>query len=189
METAFYLYTIFVVLCLPVDEFRQWLFYTLRQVFLLCCLAFGAYRYCTARNEVEKARLHCQDLLFFVTSALCLASSSKISAGSLSSMPASSPMPIICLSISASGISLKTSCFWPSHKTAGQKHKKHPRFQVEIGGISFNLFPHISGGFALLPYAATLCGAQRTENRRFKIAFRLLPLFHARLSWRHSDWI
>ena len=24
-----------VVLCLPVDEFRQWLFYTLRQVFLL----------------------------------------------------------------------------------------------------------------------------------------------------------
>lgn len=123
METAFYLYTIFVVLCLPVDEFRQWLFYTLRQVFLLWYLAFGAYRYCTARNEVEKARLHRQDLLFFVTSALCLASSSKISAGSLSSMPASSPMPIICLSISASGISLKSSCFWPCHKTAGQKQK------------------------------------------------------------------
>ena len=123
METAFYLYTIFVVLCLPVDEFCQWLFYTLRQVFLLWCLAFGAYRYCTARNEVEKARLHRQDLLFFVTLALCLASSSKISAGSLSSMPASSPMPIICLSISASGISLKTPCFWPCHKTAGQKQK------------------------------------------------------------------
>lgn len=34
-----------VVLCLPVDEFRQWLFYTLRQVFLLWCLAFGVYRY------------------------------------------------------------------------------------------------------------------------------------------------
>lgn len=100
-----------VVLCLPVDEFRQWFFYTLRQVFLLWCLAFGAYRYCTARNEVGKARLHRQNLLFFVTSALCLASSSKISAGSLSSMPASSPMPIICLSISASGISLRTSCF------------------------------------------------------------------------------
>lgn len=61
-----------VVLCLPVDEFRQWLFYTLRQVFLLWCLAFGVYRYCTARNEVEKARLRRQEPLFFVTSALCL---------------------------------------------------------------------------------------------------------------------
>ena len=49
-----------VVLCLPVDEFRQWLFYTLRQTFLLWCLAFGVYRYCTARNEVEKARLRRQ---------------------------------------------------------------------------------------------------------------------------------
>ena len=61
-----------VVLCLPVDEFRQWLFYTLRQAFLLWCLAFGAYRYCTARNEVEKARLRRQEPLFFVTTALCL---------------------------------------------------------------------------------------------------------------------
>ena len=69
-----------MVLHLPVDEFRQWLFCTLRQVFLLWRLAFGAYRYCTPRNEVEKAHLHRQDLLFFVTSALCLASSSKISA-------------------------------------------------------------------------------------------------------------
>lgn len=61
-----------VVLCLPVDEFRQWLFYTLRQAFLLWCLAFGAYRYCTAHNEVEKARLRRQEPLFLVTSALCL---------------------------------------------------------------------------------------------------------------------
>ena len=47
---------------------------------------------------------------------------------------------------------------------------------MKIGGISFNLFPQVAGGFAFLPYAATLCGTQRTENRRFKIAFRLLPL-------------
>lgn len=67
-------------------------------------------------------------------------------------------------------------------KTAGQKHKKHPRFQVEIGGISFNLFPQIAGDFAFLPYAATLCGTQRTENRRFKIAFRLFPLNSRKLS-------
>ena len=47
---------------------------------------------------------------------------------------------------------------------------------MKIGGISFNLFPQVAEGFAFLPYAATLCGTQRTENRRFKIAFRLLPL-------------
>lgn len=62
------------------------------------------------------------------------------------------------------------------HKTAGQTGKKYPRFSPEIGGISFNLFPQVAGGFAFLPYAATLCGTQRTENRRYKIAFRLLPL-------------
>ncbi len=61
-----------VVLCLPVDEFRQWLFYTLRQAFLLWCLAFGVYRYCTARNEVEKGRLRRQEPLFLITLVLCL---------------------------------------------------------------------------------------------------------------------
>lgn len=54
--------------------------------------------------------------------------------------------------------------------------KKYPRFSPEIGGISLNLFPQVAGGFALLPYAATLCGTQRTGNRRLEIAFRLLPL-------------
>lgn len=55
--------------------------------------------------------------------------------------------------------------------------KNTPRFHVEIGGgISFHLFPHVAGGFAFLPYAATLCGTQRMEIRRFKITFRLLPL-------------
>ena len=34
----------------------------------------------------------------------------------------------------------------------------------------------VTGGFAFLPYAATLCGTQRMEIRRFKITFRLLPL-------------
>lgn len=67
-------------------------------------------------------------------------------------------------------------------KTAGQKHKKYPRFQVEIGGISFHLFPQVAGGFAFLPYAATLCGTQRMEIRRFKITFRLFPLNSKKLS-------
>lgn len=47
---------------------------------------------------------------------------------------------------------------------------------MKIGGISLNLFPQVAGGFAFLPYAATLCGTQRTENRRLEITFRLLPL-------------
>ena len=52
---------------------------------------------------------------------------------------------------------------------------------MEIGGISLNLFPQVAGGFAFLPYAATLCGTQRTENRGFKIAFRLLPLYESKV--------
>ena len=47
---------------------------------------------------------------------------------------------------------------------------------MKIEGISLNLFPQVAGGFVLLLYAATLCGTQRTGNRRFIIAFRLLPL-------------
>ena len=61
-------------------------------------------------------------------------------------------------------------------KTAGQKHKKYPRFQVEIGGYLISFIPPSCWGFAFLPYAATLCGTQRMEIRRFKITFRLLPL-------------
>ena len=62
----------FLLSRLKEDEFRQWLFYTLRQAFLLWCLAFGVYRYCTARNEVEKARLRRQEPLFLITLVLCL---------------------------------------------------------------------------------------------------------------------
>ena len=45
-----------VVWCLPVDQFRQWLFYTLRQAFLLWCIGYAVFRYATSRSEVEKAR-------------------------------------------------------------------------------------------------------------------------------------
>ena len=34
-------------------------------------------------------------------------------------------------------------------KTAGQKHKQYPRFQVEIRGISFHLFPQVAGGLCV----------------------------------------
>ena len=42
---------------------------------------------------------------------------------------------------------------------------------MKIGGISLNLFPQVAGGFVLLLYAATLCGTQRMEIRRFKKPF------------------
>ena len=58
---------------------------------------------------------------------------------------------------------------------------------MEIGGISLNLFPQVAGGFAFLPYAATLCGTQRTENRRLEIAFRLLPLDRGRRLRGHVE--
>ena len=59
------------MLCLPVDEFRQWLFYTLRQAFLLWCLAFGVYRYCTAPTKWRKAAAPSEPL-FLITLVLCL---------------------------------------------------------------------------------------------------------------------
>lgn len=46
-------------------------------------------------------------------------------------------------------------------KTAGQKHKKYPRFQVEIEGISFHLFPKLLGAlrfFRTLRRSAVLSG-------------------------------
>ena len=72
-------------------------------------------------------------------------------------------------------------------KTAGQKHKKYPRFQVEIGGVSFHLFPQVAGGFAFLPYAATLCGTQRMEIRRFKKPFGYSYSVASILTFRHSS--
>ena len=74
-------------------------------------------------------------------------------------------------------------------KTAGQKHKKYPRFQVEIGGVSFHLFPQVAGGFAFLPYAATLCGAQRMEIRCFKKPFGYSHSVVMVLPSRHSSCI
>lgn len=74
-------------------------------------------------------------------------------------------------------------------KTAGQKHKKYPRFQVEIGGVSFHLFPQVAGGFAFLPYAATLCGTQRMEIRCFKKPFGYSHSVASILTSRHSSCI
>ena len=72
-------------------------------------------------------------------------------------------------------------------KTAGQKHKKYPRFQVEIGGYLISFIPPSCWGFAFLPYAATLCGTQRMEIRRFKKPFGYSHSVAAFLPSRHSS--
>lgn len=69
---AFVVLSEVVVWAMPVNEFRQWLFYTLRQVFLLWCLGYAAFCYYTTQSAVDKARLRRQEPLFFVTAALCL---------------------------------------------------------------------------------------------------------------------
>ena len=61
-----------VVWCLPVDQFRQWLFYTLRQAFLLWCIGYAVFRYATSRSEVEKARMRRQEPVLIAAAVLCL---------------------------------------------------------------------------------------------------------------------
>ena len=69
---VFVVATEIVLFALPVDEFRQWLFYTLRQGFLIWCLGYAVFRYVTAKSDIERARMRRQEPLFFVTAALCL---------------------------------------------------------------------------------------------------------------------
>lgn len=61
-----------VICCLPVSDFRQWLFYTLRQTFLLWCIGYAIFRYCTAKSDVEKVRMRRQEPVLIVTTVLCL---------------------------------------------------------------------------------------------------------------------
>lgn len=61
-----------VVWCLPVDQIRQWLFYTLRQAFLLWCIGYAVFRYATSRSEVEKARMRRQEPVLIAAAVLCL---------------------------------------------------------------------------------------------------------------------
>ncbi|HIY82277.1 LuxR C-terminal-related transcriptional regulator [Rubneribacter sp.] len=59
-----------VVTALPEGPFKQWLFYSLRQLFLFWCLSYSLHRYRTATTEVEKIRLRRQRTLFLVTLGL-----------------------------------------------------------------------------------------------------------------------
>lgn len=58
--------------CLPVSEFRQWLFYTLRQAFILWCVGYAVFRYTATHDDVNKARMRRQEPVLLVTAALCL---------------------------------------------------------------------------------------------------------------------
>ncbi len=69
---AFVLASAGIVIFLPEGPWRQYLFYSMRQVFLLWCLGYALFRYRTAPTPVEKARLRRQRPLFAVTLALTL---------------------------------------------------------------------------------------------------------------------
>lgn len=69
---VFVVATEIVLWALPVSEFRQWLFYTLRQGFLIWCIAYAVYRYSTSQSEVERARMRRQEPVLLVTAVLCL---------------------------------------------------------------------------------------------------------------------
>lgn len=58
---------------LPEGPFRQWLYFSLRQLFLLWVLGFAVFRYCTCRSEVEKARMRRQEPLIIVAFVLLVA--------------------------------------------------------------------------------------------------------------------
>ena len=61
-----------IVIILPEGQFKQWLFYSMRQVFLIWCLAYLLRRYWTSTNEIEKTRMKRQEPLFLITIALTL---------------------------------------------------------------------------------------------------------------------
>lgn len=67
---AFVLTSAGVVAFLPEGQYTQWLFYSMRQVFLLWCLGYALFRYRTAKNDIEKTRMRRQEPLFLATLVL-----------------------------------------------------------------------------------------------------------------------
>lgn len=67
---CFVLSSIAVLAFLPEGQYKQWLFYSMRQVFLLWCLGYVLFRYRTSTNEIERARMRRQEPLFLATLVL-----------------------------------------------------------------------------------------------------------------------
>lgn len=61
-----------VIVALPEGQYKQWLFYSMRQVFLLWCLSYVLLRYRTTKSEIEKTRMRRQEPLFVITLALTM---------------------------------------------------------------------------------------------------------------------
>ena len=69
---AFVVLSFTVLATLPEGPFKQWLFYSMRQLFLFWCLGYALYRYRTAPTEIEKTRLRRRKPLFLATFVLSL---------------------------------------------------------------------------------------------------------------------
>lgn len=62
-----------IVLLLPEDNMRQWLFYTMRQVFLLWCIVYALIKYAQSKNELYRIRLKRHRNLVLATFFLIIA--------------------------------------------------------------------------------------------------------------------
>lgn len=51
----------------PEGPWRQWFFYSMRQLFLLWCLGYTLFRYFRTKSNLERTRLRRQKTLFFIT--------------------------------------------------------------------------------------------------------------------------
>ena len=69
---GFVLGSIAVLAFLPEGQYKQWLFYSMRQIFLLWCLGYVLLRYRTTEGEIEKARMRRQEPLFLATLILTI---------------------------------------------------------------------------------------------------------------------
>ena len=61
-----------VLLFLPDGSFRQWLYFTLRQFFLLWALGYVIFRYSVCKSDIEKARMRRQEPLMAASFILVL---------------------------------------------------------------------------------------------------------------------
>lgn len=61
-----------MIVALPEGQYKQWLFYSMRQVFLLWCLGYVLMRYRTTKSEIEKTRLRRHEPLFLITLVLTM---------------------------------------------------------------------------------------------------------------------
>lgn len=67
---AFCLVSFLVVAVMPQGALKQWCFYSLREAFLLWCVAYAIFRYAKAQDALDKARLARQKPLVAATLVL-----------------------------------------------------------------------------------------------------------------------